>query len=166
MHFRPRDRSASAGDQAEAQRAEDKPKWLTGKHREIAPVPSIRLEWPKTAATRQVAFESWLYVSKQVAGLHNASFKLINLMKFVIVWKSGTTTATNKRLARLAERSVVVMERLVKQAIAMGVLISKRGPRITSNGHSLRSRILQLSYPKSLPDGIVLPSTEGRPTRE
>lgn len=137
-------------------------KVFTGKRRQIEGCPVRALGWPTKAKERYDLFDAWHYVAMRLARKNRVGLHFLAVAKIVMLWKSGTITASNKHLADIAGG---YSETIIKHEIAlcakMGIITIKSGARLHADGvRVIRTRTIRLSFPANPDPSISLPDVE------
>jgi hypothetical protein len=135
---------------------------LTGKRRQIEIQPALALKWPVATKARYDLFDAWHYVAMRLARENKVGVHFLAVAKIVMLWKSGTITASNKHLADLAGGySETVIKNEIAQFARMGVIVTKGSGRPGGQpGRVIRTRTIRLAFPAKLDPRIKLPDVE------
>jgi hypothetical protein len=132
---------------------------LTGKRRQVDIQPALALKWPTATKARYDLFDAWHYVAMRLARENKVGVHFLAVAKIVMLWKSGTITASNKHLADLAGGySETVIKNEIALCARMGIIVIKGSGRPGDQpGRVIRTRTISLAFPANLDRRIKLP---------
>jgi hypothetical protein len=124
-----------------------------GKRKSVSTTAARPLRWPEDRASQRVVFDAWHAVAMQVVHHHRGSFRTLAIFHKFINWMSGTLWPSDETMASHAGRCTTkTVSRDLGAYRDMG-LISICSRYINKQ----KVRVLRLTIPSPLPDGIVLP---------
>ena len=135
---------------------------FTGKRRQIDIHTALALKWPTAPKARYDLFDAWHYVAMRLARENKIGVHFLAVAKIVMLWKSGTITASNKHLADLAGGySETVIKNEISLCARMGIIAIKGSGRLDADGvRVIRTRTIRLAFPANLDRRIKLPDVE------
>lgn len=135
---------------------------LTGKRRQIDIHTALAIKWPTATKARYDLFDAWHYVAMRLARENKVGVHFLAVAKIVMLWKSGTITASNKHLADLAGGySETVIKNEIALCARMGIITIKGSGRLDADRvRVIRTRTIRLAFPAKLDPRIKLPDVE------
>ncbi|RWN69954.1 MAG: hypothetical protein EOR99_03740 [Mesorhizobium sp.] len=140
--------------------ASDTPEYFegAGRRKEVPGTRSAPVRWPKIHAAQKEQFHAWHAVAMQLIDRASVSFRTIGAFYRYVNWQTGTLWPSNRSIAaqvgNCSERTVI---RDLKNYEGLGIIQIEMVP---VKGKKFRKRIIRLSYPEALPDGVTLPDED------
>jgi hypothetical protein len=118
---------------------------FSGKLRKFAPVKSIHLQWPSTAAYANSYIEEWVTQARQTLRSHRLSTVTLDMVVTHVSRKDGTIRMTNGAIAaRMEGRSISSIDRDIQRIKSLGYFIAFYE---AMEGRRGKLRVLKLSLP-------------------